>query len=74
MGLGDGRWFRREGTYIYLWLIYADVWQRPTQYSNAIILKFKKRKKKKKSLYHLILKKYIYIYLSIYLHLTLSIV
>ena len=38
MGLGDGRWFRREGKYIYLWLIYADVWQRPAQYYNAIIL------------------------------------
>ena len=22
----------REGTYIYLWLIHVDVWQKPTQY------------------------------------------
>jgi len=31
-----GRWeegvvFREEGTYVYLWLIHVDVWQRPTK-------------------------------------------
>ena len=36
--------FRREGTYVYLWLIGVDVWQRPTQYSKAIILQLKKKK------------------------------
>ena len=30
--------FKREGTYVYLWLIHADVWQKPTQYCKAIIL------------------------------------
>ena len=28
-GVGDGRWFKREGTYAHLWLIHADVWQKP---------------------------------------------
>ena len=27
---GEGR-FEREGTYVYLWLIHVDVWQKPTQ-------------------------------------------
>jgi len=27
-----GRRFKREGTYGYLWLILADVWQKPSQY------------------------------------------
>ena len=39
--MGGG--FRREGTYIYLWLIHVDVWQRPTQYCKAIILQLKKK-------------------------------
>jgi len=37
-GEGDGRGFRREGTYVYLWLIHVDVWQKPTQNWKAIIL------------------------------------
>ena len=32
MGREMGEGFRREGTYIYLWLIHVDVWQKPTQY------------------------------------------
>ena len=41
--------FKREGTYIYiyLWLIYIVIWQKPTQHYKVIILqlkiKFKKR-------------------------------
>ena len=31
-----GRRFKREGTYVYLWLIHADVWQKPTQQCKAI--------------------------------------
>ena len=31
----------REGTYVYLWLIHADAWQKPTQYYKAIILQLK---------------------------------
>ena len=37
MGYGMGREFRREGKYIYPWLIHVDVWQRPTQYCKAIV-------------------------------------
>ena len=33
----------REGTYVYLWLIYADVQQKLTQYYKAIILQLKKK-------------------------------
>ena len=39
---------RREGTYLYLWLIHVDVWQRPTQYCKALILQLKKTEKKKR--------------------------
>ena len=28
---GVGGRFKREGTYVYLWLIQVDVWQKPTQ-------------------------------------------
>ena len=38
---------RREGSYVCLWLIHVDVWQRPTQYCKAIILQLKKIEKKK---------------------------
>ena len=49
------RWrFKREGTYVYLWLIHVDVWQKPTQYCKAIILQlkiiFKKENKKRDSI------------------------
>ena len=30
--------FKREGMYVYLWLIHIIVWQKPTQYCKAIIL------------------------------------
>ena len=33
----EGR-FKKEGTYVYLWLIHVDVWQKPTQYCKAVIL------------------------------------
>ena len=31
----------REWTYLYLWLIHADIWQKPTQYCKAIILQLR---------------------------------
>ena len=31
------RRFKREGTYVYLWLIHVDVWQKLAQYCKAII-------------------------------------
>ena len=42
-GEGGGGRFRREGTFLYLWLIHVDVWQKPTQYCKVIILRFKKK-------------------------------
>ena len=33
--------FKTDETYIYLWLIHVDVWQKPTQYYKAIILQLK---------------------------------
>ena len=39
--------FEREGTYIYLWQVHLDVWQKPTQFCKAIILQLKKNEKKK---------------------------
>ena len=43
---------RREGAYVYLWLIRVVVWQKPTRYCKAIISQlkigfFKKKKTKK---------------------------
>ena len=35
------RGFKKEGTYVYLWLIHVDIWQKPTQYLKAIILQLK---------------------------------
>ena len=41
MGWEVGRRFKREGTYVYLWLIHVAIWQKPTQYCKAIILQLK---------------------------------
>ena len=41
MGWEVGGRFKRAGTYVYLWLIYVDVWQRPAQYCKALILQLK---------------------------------
>ena len=43
---GWDRWetggrFKREETYLYLWLIHVDVWQKPRRYCKAIILQLK---------------------------------
>ena len=40
-GVGGGGEFQEGGTYAYLWLIHADIWQKPTQYCKAIILQLK---------------------------------
>ena len=40
-----GREVLREGTYVNLWLIHADVWQKSSQYCKVIILQLKKKKK-----------------------------
>ena len=41
----EGGRFKMEGTYVYLWLIHVDIWQRPTQHCKAIIFQFKNYKK-----------------------------
>ena len=43
----DGIGGRREGTYMYLWLIHVDIWQKPTEHCKAIILQLKINKLKK---------------------------
>ena len=48
-GLGGGRELRREGTYVYLWLIHVDVRQRPIQYCKAIVLQLKKRNRSQRN-------------------------
>ena len=52
-----GRKFRREETYVYLWLIHVDIWQKPSQYCKVIILQLKiKLKKKRRTLLYRITK------------------
>jgi len=36
------RKIKKEGIYVYLWLINVDIWQKPTQYCKVIILQLKK--------------------------------
>ena len=50
MGTKVGGRFKREGTYIYLWLIHVDVWQKPTQFCKVIILRLKINKSIKNNL------------------------
>ena len=38
----DGREFKREGIYVYLWLIDVEVYQKTTEFCKAIILQLKK--------------------------------
>ena len=33
---------KREETYVYLWLIHVDVWQKSTKFCKAVILQLKK--------------------------------
>ena len=42
-----GGQFKKEGTYVYLWLIHVDVWQKPAQYCKATILQLKINLKKR---------------------------
>ena len=37
-----GEKFKREGTYVYLWLIHGDIWQKTTKFGKALILQLKK--------------------------------
>ena len=38
MGREVGGEFKRQETYVYLWLIHVDVQQKPSQYCNIVIL------------------------------------
>ena len=44
--MDGGRRFKRQGTYVYLWLTHVDVWQKPTKYCKAVILQSKMNLKK----------------------------
>ena len=46
MGREMGGRFKREDTYVYLWLIHVDLWQKPTQFCKAIILQLRNNKLK----------------------------
>ena len=35
--------FKREGTYVYLWLIHVDIWQKTTKFCKSIILQLKNK-------------------------------
>lgn len=48
MGREAGGGFKKEGTHVYLWLTHVDVWQKPSQYCEVIILQLKIKLKKKK--------------------------
>ena len=42
VGWGEvGGRFKREGIYVYLWLIHIAIWQKPTQHCKAIIFQLK---------------------------------
>jgi len=41
MGWEVGGRFKREGTYVYLLVIHADIWQKTMQCCEAIILQLK---------------------------------
>ena len=51
-GWEKGGRFKRQGIYVYLWLIHADIWQKLTQYCKAIILWLKINKFKKRIIRH----------------------
>jgi len=45
VGRQMGGRFKREGIYVYLWLIHVEVWQKTTKFCKAIILQLKKKDK-----------------------------
>ena len=47
MGREAGGGFKKERTHVYLWLTHVDVWQKPSQYCEVIILQLKIILKKK---------------------------
>ena len=51
LGWEVGGTCQREGMYMYLLLIHADVWQKPTQHCKVIILQLKINLKKEGIMY-----------------------
>jgi len=47
VGREMGRRLKREGMYVYLWLIHVEVWQKPTKFCKAIIFQLKNKLNKK---------------------------
>ena len=43
MGREVGRRLKRKRTYVHLWLIHVDIWQKSTQFCKAIILQLKNK-------------------------------
>ena len=41
--VGWGEKFKKEETYVYLWLICVDMWQKSTQYCKAMTLQLKRK-------------------------------
>ena len=39
--------FKREGTFVYLWSIHVDLWQKSIQYCKAVIIQLKINLKKR---------------------------
>ena len=46
MGWERGGRFKREGIYVYPWLIHVEIWQKTTKFCKAIILQLRKKKMK----------------------------
>ena len=44
MGWEMGGSFKREGTYVYLWLIHVDTWHKTIKFCKAIIFQIKKKR------------------------------
>ena len=42
-GVRDGRGFKREGTYVCLWSIHVDRWQKPSKYYSYLLIEIRKK-------------------------------
>ena len=51
MGRETRRRFKREGIYVYLWVIHVEVWQKTSKLCKAIILPLKNKLKKEVQIY-----------------------
>ena len=51
MWWGLGGRLKTEGTYVYLWLLHADIWQIPTRFHKAIFLQLKTKTKTRSTIW-----------------------